>query len=140
MFIRDTKSCGKCKITYMIEAFYKNKARYDGLNPRCKKCVDEIQIGKFKQLRLDGIAKLGGKCVHCGYSKDPRGLAIDHINGGGNIEQKATRNPKKYYQNILNDTTGKYQVLCCCCNMIKRHENEECHSRADLSQYLVSEV
>jgi len=39
------------------------------------------------------IAALGGKCAKCGFS-DWRALQIDHINGGGSIEQRHIGAPR----------------------------------------------
>ena len=71
---------------------------------------------------------LGNKCVKCGFD-DNRALQIDHINGGGYTERKEySKNPSKYYKNILDsilNKENKYQLLCANCNWIKRFENNE---------------
>lgn len=71
------------------------------------------------------IEKLGGKCVHCGFS-DPRALQVDHINGGGRQERlvKKINTNKALYDDICN-TVNKYQLLCANCNTIKRITNKE---------------
>lgn len=75
--------------------------------------------------RCKAIEHLGGKCLGCGFD-DFRALQIDHINGGGNQERKQLScGPTGYYKLVIEDTTGKYQLLCANCNMIKRIENGE---------------
>jgi hypothetical protein len=85
-----------------------------------------------RERRLEIINFLGGVCVRCGFS-DWRALQIDHVIGGGSKERKENRKnsyAKTYYQMIIEDTSGKYQLLCANCNWIKRYENLE--ERKDL--------
>jgi len=78
--------------------------------------------------RLAAIAALGNKCSKCGFS-DPRALCFDHVNGGGRKERAArlagNNGGDKYYKNIINNGSGKFQILCANCNQIKRYENYE---------------
>jgi len=75
-------------------------------------------------LRRKVNAKLGGKCVKCGFS-DRRALQVDHVNGGGNKHRK-TIHWYTFYKSILNDTVDvDVQLLCANCNFIKRYENKE---------------
>lgn len=68
----------------------------------------------------------GRKCVRCGYDADIRALQIDHVNGGGTAERRQFPNFQAYYAYILeNVASGKYQVLCANCNVIKRMEERE---------------
>jgi len=77
------------------------------------------------ELRTNVIALLGGKCVHCGYDKDPRAFQIDHINGGGIRERKALGSYTKFAKHVLAVNGDGYQLLCANCNQIKRFENKE---------------
>ena len=82
-------------------------------------------------------AALGGKCALCGFT-DIRALQIDHVNGGGTREHHR-RKPdgnnwrriclSKYYRLVVEDQTGKYQLLCANCNWIKRTTNGEIIAR-----------
>lgn len=78
------------------------------------------------EFRLKVLQKLGNKCKKCGFG-DWRALQVDHVNGGGvkevNVVLKSNR--AKFYKVVLEDTTGKYQLLCANCNWIKRYENNE---------------
>lgn len=82
---------------------------------------------KYK-LRDSVIEKLGGKCAwHEGCTwTDPRALQVDHVHGGGNEEKRELKgSTAKFYQKVLADTTGKYQLLCACHNVVKRFERFE---------------
>jgi hypothetical protein len=70
--------------------------------------------------RIAIIKKFGGKCKRCGFD-DPRALQIDHVNNGGHKEYKKM-SEFRYYKMVLEDTSGKYQILCANCNWIKRYE------------------
>jgi hypothetical protein len=124
MDISQFKHCGKCSNVYPVSFFFKNKARYDGLSVRCKRCHLENACNP-KHIRKAVIAKLGGKCAHCGYDKDIRALALDHVNGDGAQHRKEQKQPNKYYKDMLDDTEGRYQILCFNCNEIKKHEDGE---------------
>jgi len=85
---------------------------------------------RFKLARRERRNKtydaMGGKCIKCGFS-DYRALQIDHINGDGKSERPLLRRDD-YYPNVLKSFLageGRYQLLCCNCNWIKREENGE---------------
>lgn len=67
--------------------------------------------------------RFGSKCVRCGFF-DVRALQIDHVNGGGVKENRKDRG-SNFYVKVLEDMSGKYQLLCANCNWIKRYENKE---------------
>lgn len=69
------------------------------------------------------FGKLGGKCVKCGYDKDHRALNLDHVRGDGHKERD--RRNSTYYRRAFEDKTGKYQLLCCNCNILKAYKNDE---------------
>jgi len=69
------------------------------------------------------IARLGGKCVRCGFA-DARALQIDHVNGGGRAELLLLGAHRLYKSVALGERTS-YQLLCANCNWIKRHERNE---------------
>lgn len=70
---------------------------------------------------------LGGVCVRCGYS-DTRALQVDHINADAK-EDRLKKGTSYYYNIQKNILSGRYQVLCANCNVIKRFENQECPLR-----------
>ena len=65
---------------------------------------------------------LGRRCVVCGFA-DIRALQFDHINGGGNEDNKQRHRETRliYMRNNPDETKSKFQVLCANCNSIKRH-------------------
>jgi len=81
-----------------------------------------------RNLRRRVIEMFGGKCVYCGFS-DSRALQIDHKDGCGHAERKATSKASyRWYQDLLSnpqDSKTKYQLLCANCNFIKRHTHNE---------------
>lgn len=80
--------------------------------------------------------KLGDKCSNpaCQWLNsdgtrgctDRRCLQIDHVRGDGSKERKGA---ESYYLKVLNDETGRYQLLCANCNWIKRRVNGEDNAR-----------
>lgn len=72
------------------------------------------------KLRELVFQKLGNVCKRCGFS-DKRALQIDHVNEDGTNDRKG-RNQFSIMNEALKNTTGKYQILCCNCNWIKRVE------------------
>jgi hypothetical protein len=82
------------------------------------------------ELKLKVLEKLGKKCsnINCPIPRDKldlRCLQIDHIHGGGFKEKKLMMSQHRYYEKVLRDTEGKYQLLCAYCNWLKRYENDE---------------
>ena len=67
------------------------------------------------------LNKYGSKCIQCGFD-DLRALQIDHVNGDGKDERKY-HGSSFYLKMILKDMTGKYQILCANCNIIKSYKN-----------------
>lgn len=62
---------------------------------------------------------------NCPLAKDIRALSIDHIEGGGNKHLKAIGTQAIYPWLIKNNFPEGYQVLCMCCQFIKRAKNGE---------------
>ena len=116
---------------YSKNWYLKNKERISERYHK-KKHTSEFKIKKNKQrIRYMNLWKskvfkiLGESCVNCGFS-DKRALQIDHINGDGYLENRK-RNAahyRKVVESVLREEK-RYQILCCNCNWIKRHENNE---------------
>ena len=87
----------------------------------------ENVLARQKRLRdywkREVVKHFGGCCGRCGFS-DVRALQVDHVSGGGNRDQKR-RTSYKYYIHVIEDTSGRYQLLCANCNTIKKIENGE---------------
>lgn len=96
----------------------------------------------YARLKDKVYDKLGRVCAHCGFS-DERALQIDHVNGCGYEERKRCKSGA-YLRRVLEDTEGKYQILCANCNWIKKADSELENSsiytpklRAELKEGLV---
>lgn len=87
------------------------------------------------ECRRKALRKLGNKCANpaCQWLNsngergciDERCLQIDHVYGGGNTERKAGITGFTLWKAVMNDTEGKYQLLCANCNWIKKHDKKE---------------
>ena len=85
-----------------------------------------MKASKNRDLRVRVIKKYGGCCSRCGYS-DWRALQFDHVEGKGN---QLTRGCARSRQDFMHEVlaafgTGKFQLLCANCNLIKKYENGE---------------
>jgi len=87
--------------------------------------VNEILLKSKIKIRMETLSFLGGKCKKCGFS-DWRALQVDHINGGGHLENKLGGHSRRALLNRIRKSPKKYQILCANCNWIKRYENNEC--------------
>lgn len=86
-------------------------------------------IKRTAELRALIFDKYGNKCVRCGF-EDCRAFQMDHVNGGGSQDVKNFRSKWAYLKHILEDETGKFQLLCANCNAIKRIEDCEHRGRS----------
>jgi hypothetical protein len=77
-----------------------------------------------RDIRLKVIAKLGSRCVRCGF-KDERALQVDHIYGGGRQHLKIIRHLDFMKAILQGRFSEDVQLLCANCNWIKRSENRE---------------
>ncbi len=120
----DLKFCPGCERIFPRNdaAFFKNRARGDGLSVLCKECHSHNTHGGQQQKRQQVFALLGNECTRCGFS-DVRALQIDHVHGNGRAD-RGNVSPSKYYQKILAHPET-FQILCANCNVIKRMENGE---------------
>jgi hypothetical protein len=81
------------------------------------------------ETRKKCIEKYGGKCFNCGFS-NPQALQFDHVNSDGYLDRNfQIRHKRAYLKDILNDETGKFQLLCANCNWIKYYEKKEYNNR-----------
>ena len=74
---------------------------------------------RAREDRLEILAKLGGKCVRCGFS-DERALDIDHVDRSRKLRMKSyplQRRVSDWKKNI-----DSIQVLCANCHRIDTHE------------------
>jgi len=104
--VRPVGSVGKCEQCKRA-AVNRNYAKH-----RDKKL--EKQRTRQRQIRLEVLAHYGGKCACCGISEFEF-LAIDHINGGGNIHRKEIKDTLTMWL-YRNDYPKGFRVLCHNCN------------------------
>jgi hypothetical protein len=146
------RRCYKCGERKPLSSFFKNSANKSGVSSSCKECDKKnnhnhyigckgavqkttrkyylnnrgVVLKKSRKYRTDWrikvIGHLGGKCVICGFS-DIRALQIDHVSGGGRVDRKGLTTG--FYKKVVEDKSGKYQLLCANCNAIKRIINHE---------------
>jgi len=96
-------------------------------------------------LRRKVVFKLGSRCANpfclvVGGCADLRALQIDHVNNDGAEERKkyggklgprggqtmlGRTKMRSIYQLALEDTEGRYQLLCANCNVIKEYERRQ---------------
>ncbi len=140
------KQCRKCLLWRHTDDFAFKTVPADKLNYYCRACkkdVDRLNYEKngepvrvrsrspqalVKQreerarLRELIFSKLGD-CARCGFS-DKRALQIDHVHSDGFLHRKyGSGGTMKYMKEVLSDTLGRFQILCCNCNWIKRSED-----------------
>jgi hypothetical protein len=70
------------------------------------------------RIKIEALNAYGGKCKCCG-EKEPKFLAIDHIDGGGNEHRKTIKGTIIYLWLKQHSYPKGFQVLCHNCNMAK---------------------
>lgn len=68
--------------------------------------------------KIKALNAYGGICACCG-EKEPKFLAIDHINNDGNKHRREVKNKTIYVWLRDNNYPKGFQVLCHNCNMAK---------------------
>jgi len=77
---------------------------------------------KRQNIKYKIFDKFSNQCALCNNT-DKRTFQVDHVNGGG-TQDRLLLYGDKFYKAVLQDITGKYQLLCANCNQIKRWENK----------------
>lgn len=83
-----------------------------------------------QNIRLQAVALLGGKCVHCG-ANDPIILDIDHVHNDGQkerLEMTVYQQASRLVQGLL--PLDRYQLLCKNCNWRKEYFRRTNEGRA----------
>lgn len=123
-----TKLCIRCKEIKPESEFYTRTNGYS--HSLCKPCYSEYSQINYRKNRESNIKKMrvyresarieainhyGGKCVCCGETK-PEFLAIDHVNGDGNIHRKKINRMNLAVWLRINNYPDGFRVLCHNCN------------------------
>lgn len=99
---------------YCREYYRKNRAAMDAR-------MERWRSGK----RLEFIAQLGGKCVHCG-EKNPIVLDFDHIHNDGAEHRRNTGGVAIVrYLSKHGVNPEQFQLLCKNCNWIKEYKRRK---------------
>lgn len=123
--------CAKCHKPITQENAVPRALPRKGLLPYCKPCRnkrsrDQHQKNPERRREVDKrhrdylketvIKGYGGKCKCCGEST-PEFLAIDHVNGGGNVHRKTVTSPTEMRRLVIKLGFPKeYRLLCHNCN------------------------
>lgn len=121
------KFCTYCRERRPVAEFYRNRARSDGLDTRCKPCSlqrasenREVVNANWRVARERRKEKtfvsLGGRCVCCAES-DLRFLTIDHIDNDGQVD--AVYGDPLY--SLVRKDPSRFRILCWNCNSGRRH-------------------
>ena len=103
---------------YQLTVYKEKKSVYDKKHKaQNKEHYREKSKQWSRQLRLDILSHYGGKCVWCGETRTEF-LAMDHINGGGNIHRKSITTTI-YRWLKANNYPDTFQILCHNCNASK---------------------
>jgi hypothetical protein len=131
------KLCSKCGIRKDEESgFHKTNSTVDGYHTLCKPCRRGFNAKYITQMRAKIVARLGSRCVspNCRWQNldgtwgctDLRALQIDHLvkkdEGNGMLTAKYVREILSWPDAKL---FAKFQLLCACCNWIKRYTDHE---------------
>lgn len=124
--------CTDCSAKRSKEWYHDNTDRALAYNP--------INILRQKVIEKFGARCANQSCLVPGGCTDVRALQVDHVNNDGAEERKKLgvivgpkggqrplhrHNAAKIYQMALEDTEGRYQLLCANCNIIKYRESLE---------------
>lgn len=96
-------------------------------------------IKRTAEIKAQIFDRYGNKCVRCGFDDDCRAFQIDHVNGGGSQDALKFKSKRAYWKHVLEDQTGKFQLLCANCNAIKRIEQGEHRKRSSYKRTYVEE-
>lgn len=153
------KACGCCGVLKSASEFYADKSRPTGLRSQCIACHREGMarsrekhresvLSKGRAYREENrewlrdraakgrheardalLARMGGKCVRCGFS-DERALQFDHVHGDGMKERRSSTFDWWSRLKLMSNYTDaelhdRYQLLCANCNQIKKIERAE---------------
>ena len=149
--------CLKCKVPKPKSQFYKHRGLKLGVRRTCIPCyrehgrVDRSRPEVRERMNLRGakaaakrkqmlFEAMGGKCTKCGFD-DHRALCIDHIKGDGKTHRygSGTRiTGANLYRMLLaspEEIEGRFQLLCCNCNQIKKLTCGEGRGKSRLNVY-----
>ena len=85
-----------------------------------KEKASESSHRRYHGLRDTILSHYGSHC-HCCGETEKGFLAIDHVNGDGNLDRKSGYLGVKFYNRIISENyPDSYRILCHNCNMATR--------------------
>ncbi len=114
-----TKLCPSCETIKPLEDFPPYAKSRLKRNSYCRLCKNDDARAKSAAARMKLLESLGAKCACCGEDRW-KFLAVDHINGGGAEERRATRG-RRIHELLLKPGAdlSKYRILCHNCNLAR---------------------
>ena len=129
-----TKVCSICKEVKDISLFYSDKRASDKLQSSCKICHLKNQkalkkkypqkvkdnylrvIEKKRNIKIELVELLGGKCCKCGYDKSTYALDFHHKNPEEKDYSISLKMNKGVNIDILKEEAKKCILLCANCH------------------------
>jgi hypothetical protein len=109
-------------------------------NDSHRELLRERANAKNREIRKDVLKHYGDRCACCGET-EPKFLAIDHINGRGDKNNRDKRVTASFYRWIQkNDYPKDLQILCHNCNCAKGFYGECPHQSFKIKELFNSEV
>jgi hypothetical protein len=106
-----TRRCNMCREIKPLEDFYRKQWQ-------CKLCNSARNKATYRQKRAELVALLGGRCSCCDEGEIVF-LQIDHVNGGGAAERKATNHSIHALYRRVHSSPNDFQLLCGNCHTAK---------------------
>ncbi len=131
---RSYKRCRECRRIADRKSRQNNQATRAAYAEKYRESHRTALATQSKDLRKEykeqAYTKLGNKCAStdCAWINgdgtvgctDVRCLQIDHVNNDG-ASSGDHGSGNRLYLKVINDTEGRYQLLCANCNWIKRY-------------------
>lgn len=114
--------CKKCTISRRSEWYYNQGGKERTLARQKKHREENPELYSERNRKnhwedkMRSINAYGGKCECCGET-EPKFLAIDHVEGGGNLHRKTIKNQTIYAWLRQRNYPSGFRVLCHNCNM-----------------------
>lgn len=123
------KRCPKCGVFKSLTEFHKNSSRADGVQTRCKKCVNEIRRGTptkpgqyrtatYESRRAYVTEAKRKPCFDCGGEFPPVVMDFDHRPGETKSFGIGALAGKKALE-LLAEEIAKCDVVCANCHRIR---------------------
>jgi len=106
------KICSKCKVEKEENEFYKKQGKQ--LQTYCKKCLNTVQIVRWRERKKQAVIYKGGKCRQCGYNKNYSALVFHHVDPSN--KEFAWDKLRLYPWKVVLTELDKCDLLCSNCH------------------------